>query len=143
MTTPISASAESLRETLRRDFQLKTISLEVAKHTLQITMPQSVEPLLDDLSSRAPDDVAVQDERLPYWADVWPSAQALAEFVCANDLSDLTNLLRNGAHGVEIGCGLGVAGIAAGLLGTRVTFTDYLPDALSFAALNWIANLHK
>lgn len=70
----------------------------------------------------------VKDERLPYWADLWPAARLLAT----------TALEANGAGRslLELGCGLGLATAAAGRAGFAVTATDYYEDALHVARLN-------
>ena len=70
-----------------------------------------------------------EDERLPYWAELWPAAVGLARYV-------LQHLDLTGAHVLELGCGLGLVGIAAALCGARVLCTDYEPDALAFARHN-------
>ena len=74
------------------------------------------------------------DERLPYWAELWPSSLELARYC----LSEATLYNKNV---LELGCGLGLAGIAAAAAGARVIFTDYEPDALRFARLNAWENL--
>ncbi len=66
------------------------------------------------------------DEHLPYWASPWPAAVMLAGFVVARPP-------RAGERVLEIGCGLGAAGLAAAITGRRVTLTDYDEDALAFA----------
>jgi predicted nicotinamide N-methyase len=74
------------------------------------------------------------DGRLPYWADLWASSPVLAghlrrrEDVAGKDI-------------LELGCGLGLAGIAAVQSGARVVMTDYEEDALAFARFNAAANL--
>ncbi len=75
-----------------------------------------------------------EDERFPYWAELWPSALALAGFV-------LRRGLGRGSDVLELGCGLGLAGVAAALNGARVLFTDFEPDALAFARANHALNL--
>lgn len=74
-----------------------------------------------------------EDERFPYWAELWPSGVALARFLARKDLA--------GAPVIELGCGMGLAGVAAALRGARVLFTDFDPDALAFAAANHALNL--
>ncbi len=74
------------------------------------------------------------DERLPYWADIWTSAIELARF-CLTD-ADL-----HGKRVLELGCGLGLAGIAAAKAGAHVMFSDYEEDALDFARCNANRNL--
>ncbi|WFB37741.1 50S ribosomal protein L11 methyltransferase [Kiritimatiellota bacterium B12222] len=68
-----------------------------------------------------------------YWASLWPSALALAEHV-------LIDKELAGKRVLEIGCGCGLAGIAAGKLGAEVTVTDLEPHALALAAENWQLN---
>jgi ETFB lysine methyltransferase len=72
------------------------------------------------------------DERFPYWADLWVSSVALAEHL---------SRLAAGTRVLELGCGLGLAGIAAARAGGMVTLTDIDPDALLFAAENAALNL--
>lgn len=74
------------------------------------------------------------DERLPYWADLWSSAIALA--VALRDRPDVA-----GARVLELGCGTGLAGIAAAQAGGAVVVTDYEEDALRFARANADINL--
>lgn len=72
-------------------------------------------------------------ERPPYWASLWPSSLALAEHL-------LTTEPLQGKKVLEIGCGCGLAGIAAGRQGAEVTVTDLESKALSLAADNWQRN---
>lgn len=70
-----------------------------------------------------------RDEYLPYWAELWPSSMLLGEVLLAEPGLD-------GLEALELGCGLGLAGIVALSLGVRVTFSDYDSTALHFAARN-------
>lgn len=77
-----------------------------------------------------------QDEYMPYWADLWPGAVMLAEHVAgwpAADASRPPTVL-------ELGCGLGLAGLAAAARGCRVILSDYDDDALAFARASAIHN---
>ncbi len=76
-----------------------------------------------------------QDERLPYWADLWHSAIGLASYLATE------SIIRPGMAVTEIGCGLGLPGIVAGMLGGQVVLTDYLPEALEVTRLNWEQNI--
>ncbi len=71
-----------------------------------------------------------------YWASLWPASVALAE-----DLSGRADLV--GKRVLEIGCGCGLAGIAAGRNGAKVTVTDLEPQALTLAEENWTRNRLK
>ncbi len=79
----------------------------------------------DELISEVDFDV---DGRLPYWADLWPSARVLASRVVA--------LEGNGRRLLELGCGSGLVATAAVFAGFHVTATDYYLDACAFARLN-------
>jgi predicted nicotinamide N-methyase len=73
------------------------------------------------------------ERRLAYWARLWPGGVVLARHVAgARGLG--------GRRAIELGCGLGAAGIAAGRAGARVTLTDGADAALAFAAANAAEN---
>src|SRR5436309_2492869 len=75
------------------------------------------------------------DEYMPYWADLWPAARMLAKVI-------LHESWTPGTPALEIGCGLGLPGIAALSRGLKVTFSDYDACALRFAADNARLNGH-
>jgi predicted nicotinamide N-methyase len=68
--------------------------------------------------------------RISFWWGITSAAIALARHV--QSMGD--ELV--GKRAVELGCGLGLAGITAGLMGAKVLFTDYVQDALDFAEKN-------
>jgi len=70
----------------------------------------------------------------PLWAKIWEASVVLSDHLAAMPVDPERGLL-------EIGCGLGVAGVVAAAFGHRVTMTEYNPDALNFAAANLHANL--
>ncbi len=78
----------------------------------------------------------VLDERLPYWADIWPSSRVLADVLLSENAPKGKTLL-------ELGCGLGLVSLAATLAGFRVLATDYYDAALSFARHNVEQNTAK
>jgi predicted nicotinamide N-methyase len=69
------------------------------------------------------------DEYLPYWADIWPAARMLAKAI-------LSHSWPANAIALELGCGLGIAGLAAMNKGLRVVFSDYELTAVAFAEHN-------
>jgi predicted nicotinamide N-methyase len=79
----------------------------------------------DDLISEQ--DFAI-DDRLPYWADLWPASVVLARF--------LRGLRGDKRMLLELGCGSGVVATAAARAGFTVTATDYYADSPRFARLN-------
>lgn len=136
MTDPsLDADLATVRERLNQSFETTQRTITSGSHAICLTCPTGMDALLDELASRPATDTDVADERLPYWAELWPSALALAAHIGSHEtsLSDVS--------AIELGCGLGLVGIAAGLLGARVLLTDYMPTALDFAAVNWWDNL--
>jgi ETFB lysine methyltransferase len=121
---------EELREKLSTKFPLKDFTLRAGDHDITITTAKDVEELIDNLSS----DEFNADERLPYWADIWHSAVALAAFIDAHPE------VFNGEEILDLGCGLGLEGIAAARHCKRITFADYDSDALMAAELNVLQN---
>ncbi|MCU0307578.1 MAG: protein N-lysine methyltransferase family protein [Thermoleophilia bacterium] len=89
--------------------------------TLTVAHPRSAEDLIDEADY-------ARDERLPYWADLWPSGRALADEVARRPL--------RGLRVVELGCGVGLASLVAAAHGAHVLATDWYEDALAFVRLN-------
>jgi predicted nicotinamide N-methyase len=98
----------------------------VEGRTFLIERPDESDHLLDHPAIRS---AFAADEYLPYWADLWPASRMLARII-------LREPWAPGLEALEIGCGLGLPGIAALAMGLRVTFTDYDATALRFAADN-------
>jgi predicted nicotinamide N-methyase len=116
-----TAEARTLRSELERRFRTSTRAVQIGGREILLLSPANADDLISE-------DDYVMDERLPYWADLWPSAQVLAEEVRTMRLA--------GQRVLELGCGLGIVAIAAMLAGADVTATDYYEDALLFAKLN-------
>ncbi len=113
--TPLEALGPTVSETVT-----------VAGRRFVLRRPDAVERLIDHPqfgSARA------ADEYMPYWAHLWPAACFLAEVV-------LREPWPVGTMALEVGCGLGLPGLAALAAGLRVTFSDYDATALRFAADN-------
>jgi predicted nicotinamide N-methyase len=94
--------------------------------TFTIGRPSQSDRLLDHPSIHA---AHAADEYMPYWADLWPAARMLAKAIVRETWTP-------GTEALEIGCGLGLPGIAALSKGLRVVFSDYDATALHFAAEN-------
>ena len=75
-----------------------------------------------------------EDERLPYWTELWPSSVALCAW-----LFQMRNAIR-GRICLDIGCGLGLTALVAQWLGARVLAMDYEPEALRYARENAMHN---
>jgi len=102
-------------------------------HIIRLEQVEDVEKLVDEIS----DDEFNKDERLPYWAEVWPSAKALAEYIL-NSQSEFKD-----KNVLELGCGIGLVGIAASMAKAKVTFSDYDNEAINFTKNNYFRNFGK
>jgi predicted nicotinamide N-methyase len=90
---------------------------------LELVRPESAEALIDE-------EAFADDEFLPYWAELWPAARALA-----SALPDVAGL-----RVVELGCGLGVPSLVAAARGAEVTATDWAADAIELLRMNAARN---
>lgn len=106
--------------------EIVTERVLVAGRPFLLRRPVRTDHLLDDPAVRA---AFLADEYMPYWAELWPSARMLAKVV-------LREPWPAGLTALEIGCGLGLPGLAALARGLRVIFSDYDRTALRFAAAN-------
>jgi len=66
----------------------------------------------------------------PFWAQVWPSAQALAAFIL-----DHPEIIEN-KKVLELGAGLGLPSIVAARWAASVVCSDHEPAAIEYAALS-------
>jgi ETFB lysine methyltransferase len=113
-----------VRRALARRFHIVRETVAVGATSIVLRRPRSAEELI------SPTDFE-HDERLPYWAELWPSAPVLAAHVPAPG--------RAGARLLELGCGLGLVTSVALAAGWDVVATDYYEDALRFTELNALA----
>lgn len=120
-TAPEPIDLAALRTDLERRFRTTIRTVQLAGRELELLSPANADDLISE-------DDYVKDERLPYWADLWPSAQILAR--------EVREMRLGGERVLELGCGLGLVAIGATMAGAQVTATDYYEDACRFAALN-------
>ncbi len=118
------------------DFLTKNIDVAIGKFDVKLTIIENIDALFDALIHKGIDHEDVKDERIPYWAELWASAIAMSMYLIENQLVSNEKIVT------EIGCGLGLPSIVAGLMGAKeVILTDYLTEALDFAKQNWLQNL--
>lgn len=124
----MSASSEVARieQSLRRRFRVVETEVSLGTTTVSLAHPASSDELISE-------EDYLKDERLPYWAEPWPSSFALARHLVGED-----SLLGAGGERrlLELGCGAGLVAAAATLAGFSVTASDYYEDALRFARVN-------
>ena len=112
-------------EELSREYDLDTTCYSFAGREYSFVSVRDSYALLDRIS---PEDF-MKDEQMPYWAEIWPAAVILSEFI-------LEELAVTNKRIIEIGAGVGVASIAAASVGADVLSTDYSEEAIKFIRLN-------
>nr|WP_290225774.1 hypothetical protein [Trichocoleus desertorum] len=120
---------QALQKQLAIEYQLAETTYAIAGKQLTIFNVANNYELLDKID---PDDFQ-KDERMPYWAEIWPASIALAEFV-------LTRPQFRQARCLELGSGVGVVSVAGAIAGAQMLTTDYFAEALDFSQLNASAN---
>ncbi len=125
--------APSVEEILKKLGPLIQETVFVDSETFFITRPEYSDRLLDQPAVVSAFEA---DEYMPYWADLWPAVRMLAKVI-------LRETWAPGTRALEVGCGLGLPGIVALSRGLQVTFSDYDPCALHFAAQNARLNGHE
>ncbi|WP_319408936.1 methyltransferase [uncultured Desulfosarcina sp.] len=101
-----------------------TTPVTINGQTLRLFTPASIDRFIN------PDDVM---DNFPLWAKIWDASAVLASYLVSPPPNPMKTML-------EIGCGLGMVGIAAAKAGHRITMTELNPDALNFARANAMAN---
>lgn len=101
----------------------------VDDYRFRLDRPADPDKLLDHPWVRS---AYAADEYVPYWAQLWPAARMLAKVVVRENWGAYPQPVRV----LEVGCGLGLAGVACLARGLDVTFSDLDEMALAFAARN-------
>ena len=108
-----------VKDMVEARFETKVCSYQVGAKSFDILQVKDGYALLDD----------AEDSKIPYWAEIWPSAIALSEAI-------LKEPVLEGQMYLELGAGLGLASCVAAHRGARVVATDYLAEPLAFAKVN-------
>ncbi|TWU07221.1 ribosomal protein L11 methyltransferase [Symmachiella macrocystis] len=93
--------------------------IHVGQHDFKICRPTDPDALLDGAT----------DENIPYWAYLWPTSYDLAAWILSTDWQPPGEVL-------ELGCGIGLVGLAGLAAGWQVTLSDYEPFAVQVALAN-------
>jgi len=129
---PVEARHEpsTLEQALRRRFDVIEHRISVQGRIFDLRHPRSADDLISDEEFN-------RDERLPYWAEVWPSAYVLAQQISAHSGVESG---RSKPRLLELGCGCGLATITAQACGFETVAVDYYAEALEFVGLNALLN---
>lgn len=110
-----------LESELTARFNTRQEQFEHGACRFSILLPRAADELLDE-------EAFEKDERMPYWADLWPSAKGLARW--------LIDQAKLPGSALELGCGVALPSIAMRWRGIDVLATDYNDDAMMFAHCN-------
>jgi predicted nicotinamide N-methyase len=105
-----------------------------ARHDWRIWLPADPEQFLNELEAarsvvQVDGEPSSGSEPDVYWARLWPTALTMGAWVAQTGWPAGTHLL-------ELGCGIGLVGLAALAAGCRVTFSDQVPIAVELARFN-------
>lgn len=110
---------------LRASFAVREEAFRHGDFAVRMLLPRAADELIDEAEFDA-------DERLPYWADLWPSARGLTRHLLDRPPRERRIL--------ELGSGVALPSLALRSLGGDPLATDYYADALRFAEMNAARN---
>jgi predicted nicotinamide N-methyase len=116
---------ESTEAELRARFAVREETFRHGEFSVRMLLPRAADELIDEAEFDA-------DERLPYWADLWPSARGLTRH--------LLDCPPRERRILELGCGVALPSLALRSLGAEPLATDYYAEALRFAVMNAARN---
>lgn len=126
----------SLEAGLRARFDVREERFEHAGWVVDMILPRAADELIDEKDFAG-------DERLPYWAELWPSARALARHLLDEGSANVRECESAevedawaGVRVLELGCGVALPSLALAGQGADVLATDWYEDALLFARAN-------
>ncbi len=100
--------------------------LDLAGREFLLRRDQDMEALWESLGREG----FGEDERMPYWAEIWPASLLLAAWLWAR---------RDEVAGrrcLDLGCGMGLSALAGAACGAEVAAVDYEEAAIAHAARN-------
>lgn len=129
---------QALEAELRARFDVREEHFEHGEWAVELILPRAADELIDETDYAS-------DERLPYWAELWPSARGLARHLLDQPGPGTAAGadVREGWAGVrvlELGCGVALPSLALRSRGADVLATDWYGDALRFARANAARN---
>ncbi|MEF8823571.1 MAG: methyltransferase domain-containing protein [Desulfohalobiaceae bacterium] len=99
------------------------VTISASKYVLQ--RPSDLESLWE-----AMDDDLDDEDRIPYWVELWPAAILLAEWIAANPRE------VSGLRCLDLGCGLGLCTCVAAGLSAKVVGMDHEWGAVRYTRSN-------
>jgi predicted nicotinamide N-methyase len=116
---------ETELQKLQQSYQLKPVQIDINGYIINLVKVTNIDDLLERANSA---------DEIPFWAELWPSSIGLARYILEHktDFKDRSVL--------ELGAGVGLAGIAAKLAGGQGVQSDFTIEALRFTQVNCLRN---
>lgn len=108
--------------------RIRTVT--ILGRTVELELPADPEQMLQQAVAA---EAGGDQNSDPYWGLLWDAAPKTAEAVLRHDWPQPQSAL-------ELGCGIGLAGIGALMSGLNVTFSDLVPEAVDLALRNAARN---
>lgn len=128
----------ALHARIARRYELIDAPVAVGPLRVAFTRVADPEKVLDDVCERIERYEKTTGRRmqgdamgLPYWAELWESATAIGAFIAKDGGAAL-----RGKSVMDLGCGMGLSGTVAVMMGASVLFADIEKESLLFARLN-------
>ena len=112
------------------NLKVTTQSIEIVGRPIVFDLPADQEEML---ALALDGEASGTSEWDPYWGLLWAAAPVTAELLLSRQWDPALSSL-------EVGCGVGLAGIAGLMAGLDVTFTDHAPEAVRMAQQNAARN---
>lgn len=110
---------------------VKAVTVELEGMHLEMDVIANFDEVLDAYADSDPNDT----DKIPYFADIWPSAIGLAQYLVQHPEVVQSKTV------IELGCGLGLPAIVSAKLGAAaVTATDFHPACIPYCKANAIKN---
>jgi predicted nicotinamide N-methyase len=111
-------------------------SFPIHLHSIR-NMDEALDAICKKYAPKTPEEESKLLDLCPYFATVWPSARALAQFISERKKQ------FNKRTGIEVGCGLGLPSLVAAQIGANLTATDFHPDVEYWLIKNALLNQTK
>jgi predicted nicotinamide N-methyase len=111
-------------EKFRQKYDVDETPYRVAGHSLSFFVPKKIDPFINQ------NDIFTN---FPLWCKIWEATAVLSFHLS-------TIVPEPGQRFLEIGAGMGVAGLVGAKLGHNMTITEYNDDAIEFAKANAALN---
>lgn len=114
-----------LERRLKERYHLRETEIDLAGRRFSLLSVASIDELLDQV---------IDEDDIPFWAEIWPASLGCLDYLGMNP-----DMVR-GRRVLELGCGMGIVGLGVILNGGDLVQSDYVTEALQFAAVNAARN---